>query len=167
MNISVRHTQYGDAAAIAAIYSQPLVYAATLQLPYPATAVWEKRLSESSDAGSHSLVALVDEEIVGHIYLAASPAVRRRHVATIGMGVSEDFFGQGVGSVLLAAAIDLAENWMAVTRMELEVYADNQPAIGLYRKFGFIDEGIAKDYAFRNGHYVDAMRMARLTRNKP
>lgn len=91
MNISVRHTQYGDAAAIAAIYSQPLVYAATLQLPYPATAVWEKRLSESSDAGSHSLVALVDEEIVGHIYLAASPAVRRRHVATIGMGVSEDF----------------------------------------------------------------------------
>ncbi len=137
MNISVRHTQYGDAAAIAAIYSQPLVYAATLQLPYPATAVWEKRLSESSDAGSHSLVALVDEEIVGHIYLAASPA------------------------------IDLAENWMAVTRMELEVYADNQPAIGLYRKFGFIDEGIAKDYAFRNGHYVDAMRMARLTRNKP
>ncbi|VFS45849.1 GNAT family N-acetyltransferase [Budvicia aquatica] len=58
-----------------------------------------------------------------------SPAVRRRHVATIGMGVSEDFFGQGVGSVLLAAAIDLAENWMAVTRIELEVYADNQPAI--------------------------------------
>lgn len=167
MDISVRHTQSEDAAAIAAIYSQPTVYTGTLQLPHPATAVWEKRLSEISDGGRHSLVALVDGDIVGHIYLTVSPAMRRRHVATIGMGVSDAFSGQGVGSVLLAAAIDLAENWMAITRIELEVYADNQSAIGLYRKFGFADEGIAKDYAFRNGHYVDAMRMARLTRNTP
>ena len=34
--------------------------------------------------------------------------------------------------------------------------------MALYRKFGFIVEGTGKQYALRNGEYVDAYFMARL-----
>ena len=39
-------------------------------------------------------------------------------------------------------------------RVELTVYADNEAAIGLYRKFGFEAEGLFRDYAVRDGQWV-------------
>jgi putative acetyltransferase len=78
------------------------------------------------------------------------------------MGVHEDYQGQGVGSALLAAIVDLADNWYNLRRLELEVYADNAAGVALYRKFGFEAEGLYKKYAFRDGQYVDALPMARL-----
>ncbi len=53
---------------------------------------------------------------------------------------------------------------MNLRRVELTVYADNQAAIGLYRKFGFETEGQLRDYAVRDGGYVDVLSMARLRR---
>lgn len=70
--------------------------------------------------------------------------------------------GKGVGSRLLAAALDVADNWMNLHRVELTVYADNQAAQGLYRKFGFEVEGLLRDYALRDGKFVDTVSMARL-----
>jgi putative acetyltransferase len=76
--------------------------------------------------------------------------------------VHVDYQGRGVGSALMAAAIDLAENWLNISRIELEVYPDNAPALALYEKFGFEREGILRDFAFRDGQYVDSILMARL-----
>jgi putative acetyltransferase len=74
--------------------------------------------------------------------------------------------GKGVGSALLGAIVDLADNWLNVFRLELTVYVDNERAIALYRKFGFETEGTHKAYALRAGQYVDALFMARI-RPKP
>jgi putative acetyltransferase len=78
------------------------------------------------------------------------------------MSVRDDWQGKGAGSALLQAAIELAERWLNVSRMELQVYTDNQPAIALYKKFGFVIEGTLRKMAFRDGEYVDAYAMARL-----
>ncbi|HGS4599259.1 TPA: GNAT family N-acetyltransferase, partial [Vibrio cholerae] len=79
-----------------------------------------------------------------------------------GMGVKDDVQGLGVGSALLKTVIDLADNWLNLKRIELTVYVDNERAINLYKKFGFVIEGESKDYAFRNGSYVDVYHMARV-----
>lgn len=55
---------------------------------------------------------------------------------------------------------------MQMTRLELEVYVDNAPAIALYRKHGFVEEGRMRAYAFRNGEYVDVWGMARVKLEK-
>jgi putative acetyltransferase len=57
------------------------------------------------------------------------------------MGVRDDWQGKGVGSALMRAALDLADNWLGLRRLELNVHADNERAIALYRKFGFEIEG--------------------------
>jgi putative acetyltransferase len=53
-------------------------------------------------------------------------------------------------------------NWLNLTRLELEVYSDNEPGLRLYKKFGFEIEGLKKKFTFRAGQYVDAYAMARL-----
>jgi ribosomal protein S18 acetylase RimI-like enzyme len=45
--------------------------------------------------------------------------------------------GQGVGASLLTAFIGLARQG-GITRVFLQVEADNAPALALYRRFGFV-----------------------------
>jgi L-phenylalanine/L-methionine N-acetyltransferase len=83
-------------------------------------------------------------------------------MGAIGMGVDESSQGRGVGTVLLRALLDLADNWYNLRRLQLEVYTDNVIAIRLYERHGFEIEGTHRAFAYRQGQFVDAYSMARL-----
>ncbi|KPW17324.1 GNAT family acetyltransferase [Pseudomonas cannabina pv. alisalensis] len=146
---------------VTALYNQSAVCRQVLQMPYQSIEVWRKRLTDSTDRHL-KLVALNGDEVIGNIGLEQYARSRQSHVGSIGMGVASAWQGKGVGSMLLAAALDVADNWMNLHRVELTVYADNEAAQGLYRKFGFEVEGRLRDYAVRDGVFVDALSMARL-----
>ena len=78
------------------------------------------------------------------------------------MAVREDRQGKGVGTGLMRAALDLADNWLGLTRVELHVYVDNVAGLALYEKFGFKIEGTHRRFAFRDGGFVDAYSTARI-----
>ncbi|WEX07598.1 GNAT family N-acetyltransferase [Chelativorans sp. AA-79] len=78
------------------------------------------------------------------------------------MGVADDFVGRGIGSAILGALCDVADNWRGLKRLELTVYADNEPAIRLYRKHGFQVEGRHVNAGFSEGTYKDLFSMAHL-----
>lgn len=62
----------------------------------------------------------------------------------------------------MQAAVDMADKWLNLSRLELEVQVDNEAAIRLYKKFGFEIEGTLRKYTYRDGEYVDVFAMARL-----
>ena len=160
--ISIRRAEISDAAAIARTMGAPRAMAGTLQLPFPSVEAWRKRLADHPDE-RRVLVAEVEGEVVGNAGIhPAGPSPRRRHAMALGMSVHDDWQGRGVGSALLAAVIDLADNWLGVVRLELTVYTDNERAVALYRRFGFEVEGTLRCYALRDGQFVDAYAMARL-----
>jgi putative acetyltransferase len=166
MTITIRHIEPSDYEALHRIFSGPKVVWGVLQIPFPSAEMWRKRLAEPPE-GFYSLVACADNEVIGQIGLHTSPnRPRRRHVGQLGMAVRDDWQGKGVGTALMQAAIDLADKWLNLSRLELEVYTDNEPAIKLYRKFGFTVEGTAIDFAFRDGQFVDVYLMARLREQK-
>ena len=94
--------------------------------------------------------------------LTVESNLRRRHSGGLGIMVRTDCQGQGIGTALLEAVLDLADNWLMLRRVELEVYADNQRAVRLYEKFGFETEGRKREASVKNGAYVDLLVMARL-----
>ena len=148
---------------ITALYNDPAVARQVLQMPFQSTEVWRQRLMPDNERAV-KLVALHQGSIIGNIGLEQYLRIRRSHAGSFGMGVAVAWQGKGVGSKLLAAALDIADNWMNLQRVELSVYADNEAAIGLYRKFGFEAEGLFRDYAVRDGRLVDTLSMARLRR---
>lgn len=162
--LQIRRAEPDDSSAIYEMFSSPTVYTGTLQLPYPSREYWRKRISESDSC--YHLVAVSGEHVIGIVSVNTFPnRPRRRHVGHIGISVSEAWQGKGVGNALMQAGIDLADNWLNLTRLELEVYADNEPAIRLYERFGFEREGILRQHAFRDGRYVDSIMMGRLRHN--
>lgn len=163
-DVVIRRAEPGDAAALQALMAQPMAQSMTMQLPYPSVTEWQDRLDDPPD-GFRSLVACLGDEggrVVGSLGLGVGTRPRRRHVASLGMAVHDDWTGRGIGTQLVAAAVDLADNWLQVLRLELEVFTDNVPALALYRRFGFEVEGTQRGSVFRDGAYVDTHVMARL-----
>ena len=164
---TIRSAEPNDYEALHLLYAGPRAIWGTLQLPFPSIERWRKRLAEPSD-GVYYLLASVEQEVVGHLGLYTFPnKPRRRHAGQVGMAVRDNWQGKGVGSALMQAAVDMADRWLNLSRLELEVYTDNEPAVRLYKKFGFSVEGTLRRYAFRDGRFVDAYMMARLRQDEP
>ena len=158
--ILIRAMEPADLPDLTEAWNQPAAYAGTLQLPY--TSVEARRQSWVVAAPTrHNLVAVIVGKVVGLIGLHRGEA-RRAHVGDIGMAVHDAYAGRGAGTALMAAAIDLADNWLQLKRLELGVYADNARAIALYERFGFEREGYQRAYSWRNGAFTDSISMARL-----
>lgn len=118
-------------------------------------------------AGSdqYTLVAEVEGKVVGHVTLFLTNKVCNRHCAGIAIAVHPNSHGKGVGKSLMKEALNQADNWLNLVRVELEVHSDNQSAVSLYEKVGFETEGTKRLSTFKNGCYVDMLLMSRLHLN--
>lgn len=167
--LTVRRMLPSDAAAMARMMAEPAVYGGLMQLPFPSEPMWATRLATPPVEGSAELrlVAERDGELVGSLGLHPAPAVRRQHVANLGISVAGSAHRTGVGLALMTAALDYADRWTPIRRIELTVFTDNAGAIALYRRCGFELEGTHRAFAMRDGRYADVLSMARLHPNPP
>jgi putative acetyltransferase len=159
-DILIRAMEPADIPDLTEAWNQPRAYAGTLQLPYTSLDARQKR-SATLGPDVTRLVAVIEGRAIGMIGLERFLG-RRSHVGSIGMAVHDAYAGRGAGTALIAAVVSLADNWLNLRRLELNVYADNARAIALYERFGFEREGLHRDYAWRDGAYVDSLAMARL-----
>jgi RimJ/RimL family protein N-acetyltransferase len=112
-------------------------------------------------ASGHSrvIVASFESEPVGYLQAGGSPIPRRRHAATVAIGVRRSHWGQGIGSALLREALRWAPT-AGLSRIELSVIVENTRAIALYEKVGFRVEATRKRAYVINGRPVDDYLMA-------
>ncbi|RUM98935.1 GNAT family N-acetyltransferase [Pseudaminobacter arsenicus] len=158
---TLRAIRPSDAEALCAMANMPGFRRGTLRMPFETVESWEKRIAKAG-AGDSWIVAEVDGKIVGHGNLVVRSTPRRAHIGEIVMGVADDFVGRGIGTAILSALLDVADNWRGLKRVELTVYADNEPAIRLYESRGFEVEGRHIKAGFSDGKYHDLLTMARL-----
>lgn len=156
----IRAAATADVPALCALGNEPLYRRGTLRLPYETMEEGARRFAAQT-ANDHLLVAVLDDTVAGVAGLHRQHG-RRAHVGVIGLGVRDALQRRGIGSALLAAVVDLADNWLDLRRLELTVFTDNVAGIALYTRFGFVQEGTLRAFAYRDGSYVDALTMARL-----
>jgi RimJ/RimL family protein N-acetyltransferase len=117
----------------------------------------EARAAQYAASIERTLVALAADRIIGELDYA-----RRLGVGELGMMVAREWRGRGVGSALLAAAIEHARV-EGVHKLSLEVFPHNEAAIALYRKFGFVEEGRrVRHYRRVSGELWDVIAMGLL-----
>ncbi|MBX5476438.1 MAG: GNAT family N-acetyltransferase [Clostridia bacterium] len=160
MDVIIRPVRVEDAEAIHEMRTRPRCMWGTLQIPSLTVEQVRKQIAEMPDT-MHSFVAEVDGRVVGQISLHLRRG-RSAHCAEIGMMVHDDYQGRGIGTRLMEAIVDLADRWLGLQRIELEVYPDNEPAVRLYRRFGFVEEGRRRAAAWRDGAFTDTLIMGRL-----
>jgi RimJ/RimL family protein N-acetyltransferase len=109
------------------------------------------------EGGGCFFVADANDEVVGSLGVEV-----RRGRGDLGMGVDAEWRGRGIGTALLSAAIDWARE-SGLHKLALEVFPHNEPALALYRKFGFEQEGYLRRHERReSGEFWDAILMGLL-----
>jgi ribosomal protein S18 acetylase RimI-like enzyme len=104
---------------------------------------------------AETVVAEAGGRVIGMIHIDAS----RFGYGVIGMLVDAQWRGRGVGSALVGASIDLARE-RGLHKLCLDVWPTNAAALALYRKFGFVEEGLlVQQYRRASGELWDALVM--------
>ncbi len=161
MSVVIRQAEMSDLEGIHQIFSGLSVIRWNMRLPYPSLEYWRRRIALQE--GTSKLVAIMTGHLMGYTEISTYSNPRMRHIGHIDiMAVRDDAQGKGIGSALMAACLDLADNYLQVTRMELDVWTDNEAALRLYQKFGFEIEGTHIRSGFKDGAFADSYSMARL-----
>lgn len=166
MEFYIRPVNVGDGKGINELRRMPGVFENILGIPSERIKRNEDYIA-NMDSNTHQFVAVVrnetgEETIIGTAGLSVYANHRLRHSASVGIMVHKDYQGMGVGTALMKALIDIADNWLMLVRVELTVYADNEKAIRLYEKLGFEKEGVKRLGSIRNGRYENELIMARI-----
>jgi RimJ/RimL family protein N-acetyltransferase len=149
----VRPAQAGDARAMAELMAAVAQERDGIATEPPVDI--EERAVRFARSVAESVVAVAGDRIVGTLHVSVS----RHGFGELGMLVERDWRGHGVGSALLQAAIGWARG-RGLHKLCLEVFPHNAAAIGLYRKFGFADEGRrVRQYRRASGELWDSILM--------
>ena len=101
-----------------------------------------RSLEETERSGNEvEIVAIIDGRIVGSAGVSAVRSRRKvTHRARFGISILKEYWGMGIGRVLMESCIDSARR-AGYAQLELEVVADNERAVSLYRCAGFEEYG--------------------------
>jgi RimJ/RimL family protein N-acetyltransferase len=106
-------------------------------------------------------ICVGDGAPVGAVYLLGIDWTIRAAEFAIWIGAA-GAQGRGIGEAATRLMLDHAFNDLNLGRIYLTVLRDNERALGLYRKLGFVQEGVLRRAAFKAGRYHDMILMALL-----
>jgi L-amino acid N-acyltransferase YncA len=151
--MQIRPAEDGDRRAIAELYAAVAEERDGIAAEPPVDV--ERRAASLQLEGTF---VAVDNGIVG--VLSVEPT--RFGFGELGMFVARDRRHRGVGSALLTAAIEWSRA-RGLHKLSLGVFPHNEAALGLYRKFGFVDEGLRVKHIRRSsGELWDLVEMGLL-----
>src|SRR5215203_2059131 len=105
---------------------------------------------------------LDDGELVGLLNCTGGQRRAMRHETTLGISVKKGWRGQGIGRRMMERALEWAEGNEVIRRVQLEVYAENVGARKLYEELGFVEEGVRRRAAWKQGRWMDSVIMGKL-----
>ncbi|MBO6261622.1 MAG: GNAT family N-acetyltransferase [Bacilli bacterium] len=118
-------------------------------------------MKSANDSEDRYLFAVYDgETIVANCFLEFLTNIKTKHRGRIGIAVTSNYRGMGIGSLLFDEMISIARNRNGVTQLELEVIKENERAKRLYTSKGFVKTGDRpRVLKLPNGTYLDEEMM--------
>lgn len=120
---------------------------------------WLEQMLAQGTRQEFMIVERVNGRSIGTIGLNHIDPKHRRAEFGILIGNAEAR-GKGLAFEASRLLLDYAFNKVGLHRVYLHAFADNEPALHLYRKIGFVQEGLLRQHVLKNGQYRDVVVMA-------
>lgn len=158
MNISIRKAEVKDALCI--VEAEREIAQEPGQFCSQPSELDEKAVIQTiQSTQSIYLVAEHERQIIGHAFLEPYTLQSLRHIADLNIAIHLGWQSQGIGRKLLEELIKRAKNSSSIEKIQLNVRAANIPAISLYKKMGFQEEGRLKNRVKVKDRYIDDLIM--------
>ena len=96
------------------------------------------------------------------IFYTASGEVHRHRNAMLGLALAEPYRGKGYGTEIIEWGIDWAFRCAGLHRLSICAFSYNTGAVKLYRRLGFVDEGVERQSVYRNRAWHDTIFLSLL-----
>jgi len=159
-----------DDADVLARWSEDGAYRrqADTDAPRPRTADHFREQDELSgsdpDTFEFRIRTLDDDRLVGFVAVCRIEWANHHGWVAVGLGEVADR-RRGYGLEAVSMVLRYAFHELGLHRLSLDVIASNQPAISLYRKLGFREEGRLRERVLRDGQALDLIYMGLLRRD--
>ncbi len=108
------------------------------------------------------IIAEVNGKVIGNLNFSGGLRERTAHAGEFGVSVLKEYWGNGIGEELIKYLISWARNSGIIRKINLKVRTDNTPGIKLYKKLGFLEEGLIKRDFLIDGQFYDFLLMGLL-----
>lgn len=157
----IRTADTKDIARITEIYCHHVLNGiATFEEVAPDETEMLRRLTAIRSKDLPWFVAEVEGTVLGYAY--AGPFHARsayRFAVEDSIYLAPEALGHGIGSKLLSRLIDECRARGLIQMMAVIGDSENHGSIGLHRKYGFRDLGVARDIGFKFGRWIDVVYM--------
>jgi len=116
-------------------------------------------LKDIKGGKSVALVAEINGKVVGLANVEREKSKSMSHVAHFGIALIKEARGRGIGEKLLRAIVAEAKKVLKIKIVTLSAFADNRPAVSLYRKCGFVKTETMRGGIKHYGKYLDRIHM--------
>lgn len=113
----------------------------------------------NNDENTLMLLGLINDSIVSIAQISCHQRKRISHNCEIAISVKKKHWRIGIGNAVMEELIYFAKNHSNIKNIGLGVKANNDNAIKLYEKLGFVKVGYHKDYFMINDVYDDLILM--------
>lgn len=108
------------------------------------------------------IIAEVNGKIVGNLNFSGGSRQRNAHVGEFGVSVLREYWRNSIGEELIKYLINWSKDSAIIKKINLRVRNDNTRGIRLYKKLGFLEEGILKRDFLINGTFYNSILMGLL-----
>ncbi len=120
---------------------------------------WIKMCIAKSNGYEQKAILAEDGRHIGWIDLKNIDRPNRH--AELGIAIGEKaYWGKGYGLAAMNEMLSWGFGELNLNKIWLRVEVDNAQAIASYRRIGYIEEGILRQDRWRNGEFVDRLRMS-------
>ena len=105
------------------------------------------------------LIAVAGGRIIGSLNFSGGARPRIAHTGEFGVSVLKEYWGNGIGTELIKYLIKWSKESGVIRKINLRVRTDNASAIRLYKKLGFVEEGVKTREFLINSRFYDSMLM--------
>ena len=165
-SVTIREASVDDAQELISVvkeYIEDSEYIPYTKGEFNPTIEFEKEWIQTLNDQKNSLLLLAihDGKIIGNISVNGSQRNMAAHTACIGIGLLREWRNKGVGSILFNSVIEWAKKNSQLEILWLETYATNKEGMTLYKKYGFEQDGIQKNFIkLSDNEYADNLMMS-------
>ncbi|EMF0085651.1 GNAT family N-acetyltransferase [Enterococcus hirae] len=168
ISLTIREAQPNDASELLAMMQQVeeetdflVMDEKGMELTPEALALSIEYLQDSNN--NLLLLACMGQKIIGVVSVKTGEQYRISHVGEVGISILKDYWGLGLGTMLLEEVLIWVKENGVLFRLELDVQTRNERAVHLYQKMGFEIEALMKRGARTDdGDFLDVYRMSLL-----
>lgn len=165
-SITIREASVDDAQELVSTvkeYIEDSEYIPYTKGEFNPTVEFEKEWIQTLNNQKNSLLLLAihNDKIIGNISVNGSQRNMAAHTACIGIGLLREWRNQGVGSILFNSVIEWAKKNPELEILWLETYTTNKEGRALYEKYGFVEDGIQRNFIkISDKEYADNLMMS-------